>query len=79
MYVCITLGAVGLFCELVNVGNTGKTLIYYRPGESYNACKRLTNETTTQRMRGELHINPLNMLRNMVEYLKSHGHAPKTW
>jgi hypothetical protein len=26
-----------------------------------NACERLTNETTTQRMRGELHIHPLPM------------------
>jgi hypothetical protein len=26
-----------------------------------NACERLTNETTTQRMRGELHINTFPM------------------
>jgi hypothetical protein len=42
-----------------------------------NAYECLTNETTTQRMRGELHINLSTMLLNMVESIKSHENAPK--
>jgi hypothetical protein len=58
--------------DLANVTNS-----YECPCESCNACKRLKNETSTQRMHRELHINPLTMLLNIVESLKSHGHAPK--
>jgi hypothetical protein len=46
-------------------------------GNVKNAYECLTNETTIQRMRGELHINRLAMLLSMVESIKSHVHAPK--
>jgi hypothetical protein len=41
-------------CEYVALENVSNSLA--------SACERLTNETTTQRMHGELHINPLAML-----------------
>jgi hypothetical protein len=66
-------------CECLTKALANVTNAYEFPCESCNACKRLTNETTTQRMCGELHIHPLTMLLNMVESLKSHGHASQTW